>query len=245
MDSLLDDIRDDFPSSLSPEVKPSVLCIGGKWEIDALAGKMLAHALAFEGIAAVSQPAASVNADYLANLDLKGADIVCLSYFTPNPAIPVRHACRRLRRRSPNLRIVLALWNAPPDLLTDESLAALKADAVVTSVEEAVRRIHRIAAPEEARAAQQAPDTVIEGIAHQMHHGFEKTLDNSLVGFRGLTNSLSAIQSSAPRMMARSSPVRSTTPALTMRPPSSISCRVRLRRSTCHARISCRALAAC
>ena len=33
--------------------------------------------------------------------------------------------------------------------------------------------------------------------------------------------------------------------ALTTRPPSSIRCRVRLRRSTCHARISCRALAAC
>ena len=55
------------------------------------------------------------------------------------------------------MRIVLALWNAPPELLTDESLAALKADAVVTSVEEAVRRIHRIVAPEEAKAAQQAP----------------------------------------------------------------------------------------
>jgi hypothetical protein len=79
---------------------------------------------------------------YLAKLDLKGADIVCLSYFTPNPAIPARHACLRLRRRWPNLRIVLALWRAPPELLTDESLAALKADAVVTSVEEAVRRIH-------------------------------------------------------------------------------------------------------
>jgi predicted PurR-regulated permease PerM len=157
MDELLDDIRDDFPSALNPEAKPRVLCIGGKWEIDALAGEMLAHALAFEGIAAVSQPAASVNADYLANLDLKGADIVCLSYFTPNPAIPARHASRRLRRRWPNMRIVLALWNAPPELLTDESLAALKADAVVTSVQEAVRRIHRIIAPEEAKAAQQAP----------------------------------------------------------------------------------------
>jgi signal transduction protein with GAF and PtsI domain len=55
------------------------------------------------------------------------------------------------------LRIVLALWNAPPELLTDESVAALKADAVVTSVEEAVRRIHRIVAPDEAKAAQQAP----------------------------------------------------------------------------------------
>ncbi|WP_245508427.1 AI-2E family transporter [Bradyrhizobium zhanjiangense] len=157
MDTLLDDLRDEYPSSLSPEGKPTVLCIGGKWEIDALAGEMLAHALAFEGIAAASQPAASINADYLAKLDLKGADIVCLSYFTPNPAIPARHACRRLRRRWPNLRIVLALWKAPPELLTDESLAALKADAVVTSVEEAVRRIHRIIDPDEAKAAQQAP----------------------------------------------------------------------------------------
>jgi predicted PurR-regulated permease PerM len=156
MDSLLDDLRDDFPSALSLAAKPRVLCIGGKLEIDALACEMLAHALAFEGIAAVSQPAASVNADYLANLDLKGADIVCLSYFTPNPAIPARHACRRLRRRWPNMRIVLALWNAPPELLTDESLATLKADAVVTSVEEAVRRIQRIVAPDEAKAAQQA-----------------------------------------------------------------------------------------
>ncbi len=157
MDTLLDDLKDQYPSSLGPEAKPTVLCIGGKWEIDALAGEMLAHALAFEGVAAVSQPAASVNADYLAKLDLKGADIICLSYFTSNPAIPARHTCQRLRRRWPNIRIVLALWNAPPELLTDESRAAFKADAVVTSVEEAVRRIHRIVAPEEAKAAQQAP----------------------------------------------------------------------------------------
>jgi predicted PurR-regulated permease PerM len=157
MDTLLDDLKDQYPSSLSPEAKPTVLCIGGKWEIDALAGGMLAHALAFEGVAAVSQPAATVNADYLAKLDLKGADIICLSYFTSNPAIPARHACQRLRRRLPNIRIVLALWNAPPELLTDESRAAFKADAVVTSVEEAVRRIHRIVDPDEAKAAQQAP----------------------------------------------------------------------------------------
>jgi predicted PurR-regulated permease PerM len=166
MDALLDDLRDQYPSSLSPETSPRILCIGGKWEIDALAGEMLVHALAFEGVAAASQPAASVNANYLAKLDLKGADIVCLSYFTPNPAIPARHACRRLRRRWPKMRIVVALWNSSPELLTEESLAAFKADAVVTSVEEAVRRIHRIIAPEEAKAAQQAsmPDNDAERV---------------------------------------------------------------------------------
>ena len=156
MDALLDDLRDQYPSSLGSEAKPAVLCIGGKWEVDALAGEMLAHALAMEGIASDFQPAAEINADYLAKLDLKGANVVCLSYFTPSPRIPARHGCRRLRRRWPDVRIVLALWNAPPELLTNESVAALKADAVVTSVEEAVRRIHRIVNPQEAKATQEA-----------------------------------------------------------------------------------------
>ena len=156
MDALLDDLKDQYPSSLGSDIRPAVLCIGGKWEVDALAGEMLAHALAIEGIAAHAQPAATADAGYLAKLDLKGADIVCLSYFTSNPAIPARHACRRLRRRWPNVRIVLALWNAPPELLTHESVEALKADAVVTSVHEAVRRIHRIVDPEEAKVVQKA-----------------------------------------------------------------------------------------
>lgn len=157
MDTLLDDLRDEHPSTLGSEEKPTVLCIGGKWEIDALAGEMLAHALALEGIAASFQPAASVNADYLAKLDLKGADIVCLSYLTPHPAIPARHACRRLRRRWPHVRIVLALWNAPSELLAHENIGTFRADAVVASVQEAVRRVHRIVNPEEAKAAQEAP----------------------------------------------------------------------------------------
>ena len=166
METLLDDLKDQYPASLGSEAKPTVLCIGGKWEIDALAGEMLAHALAIEGVAADSQPAASVNADYLAKLDLKGADIVCLSYFTPSPAVPARHACRRLRRRWPNVRIVLALWNAPPSLLRSESVEALEADAVVTSVQEGVRRIHRFVDPEGAKSAQEAslPDNDAERV---------------------------------------------------------------------------------
>jgi GAF domain-containing protein len=156
MDTLLDDLRDQHPSGLGSEEKPAVLCVGGKWEIDAFAGEMLAHALTLEGIAASFQPPASVNADYLAKLDLKGADIVCLSYVMTNPVISARHACRRLRRRWPNVRIVLALWSAPPELLESKSLEALEIDAVVTSVQEAVRRIQRLVNPEEAKAAQEA-----------------------------------------------------------------------------------------
>jgi hypothetical protein len=48
--------------------------------------------------------------------------------------------------RWPNLRIVFALWNAPADLLEEAALERLGADAVVNSVNEAVRRVHRIVA---------------------------------------------------------------------------------------------------
>jgi predicted PurR-regulated permease PerM len=156
MDVLLEELRDQYPSPLNIADRPAVQCIGGKSEIDALSCEMLAHALAIEGIAANYQPAANVNADYLAKLDLNGADIVCLSYFATSPAILARHACRRLRRRWPNVRIVLALWNAPTELLSNESIKSFDSDAVVASMQEAVHRIQRMIDPAEAKASQEA-----------------------------------------------------------------------------------------
>lgn len=157
MDAVLEDLQDQYPSALKSDSRPAVVCIGGKSEIDTLAGQMLSHALALEGVSASSRPAASVNANYIANLDLGGADVVCLSYFAPAPASSARYACRRLRARFPNLKIVMAFWNASPEVLTDSFLETLKADAVVTSMDEAVRRIHRIVNPDEANAMQGAP----------------------------------------------------------------------------------------
>jgi predicted PurR-regulated permease PerM len=167
MDALLDDLREQYPAEIPEDAKPSVVCIGGKWEVDTIASEMLCHALALDGIAAVYRPATTVSAASIAKLDLEGADTVCVSYFTSTPALPARHYCRRLRRRWPNLRIVLALWNAPPELLVGDAHEALGADEVVTSIDEATRRIHRIVDPEEAVEAQKAevPDNDDERVA--------------------------------------------------------------------------------
>lgn len=156
MDTLLEDLRDQHPSSFCSEEKPAVMCVGGKWEIDALAGEMLAHSLALKGIAASFESPASVNADYLAKFNPKGAKIVCLSYFAANPAISARRTCQRLRRRWPHVLIVLALWNTSEELLASEAIQTLQADAIVTSVREAIQRIHLILNPNEAKRAQKA-----------------------------------------------------------------------------------------
>jgi predicted PurR-regulated permease PerM len=155
MDTLLEELRLDYPAEL-PAAGERVVCLGGKWDIDALAAEMVAHALCLEGVAAKALPAATVDAHYVANLELEGTETVCLSYFSENPAMQARHLAKRLRLRWPDLQIVIAAWNAPEELLHDKALPRLYADAVVTSLQEAVSRIHRLVDPEEALTAQQA-----------------------------------------------------------------------------------------
>lgn len=160
MDALLDDLRDEYAAPDRMGAPPRVTCIGGKWQIDSVSAEMLAHALSLEGVPADFRPAGVLTGGYLDKLDLKQAGIVCVTYFNPEPEKAAKHFCRRLRHRWPGLRIVLALWNAPAELLEADPRQRLGADDVVASVEEGVRRIHRMVAPAEALAAQtaQAPD---------------------------------------------------------------------------------------
>lgn len=158
MDALLDDLRATYPAT--PAGPPRVACIGGKWEADSIAAEMLVHALARDGIAAVHRREGVVTSRYIDRLDLDGIDIVCLSYFSRDPEAAIRTLCRRLRHRWPQARIVLALWNAPEALLEDDRAEMVGADAVATSVAEAVRRIGHMLAPEQAARDQiaAAPD---------------------------------------------------------------------------------------
>ena len=139
MEALLDELVELHPPPAS--TRPGAVCIGGKWEVDTLAARMLAHALSLQGRPAEHRPAAALNAETLARLDLRGARTVCISYFAVAPETSARHFCKRLRRLYPELRIVLGLWNAPELLRQGETPESLGADAVVSSVGEAMVRM--------------------------------------------------------------------------------------------------------
>jgi len=157
MDVMLDDLREEYPAPDQPKGPARVACIGGKWEIDNVACEMLVHALAFHDISAHQRPAGVLTARYLDKLDLSNVEIVCLSYFSRGPELSARSFCRRLRHRWPGIRIVLALWNPTELVDEDAGFDKLGADAVVTSVDEAVRRIEQMHSPELARQRQVAP----------------------------------------------------------------------------------------
>lgn len=149
MEELLGELREDHPPE-TPDKRPAVVCIGGKWDVDGVSAAMLAHALELKGMAAATRSVAAVTSKFIDKLALDEAEIVCLAYFTATPETHARHFCRRLQNRWPHLKIVLALWSAPPHLLEDDRHEDLGAAAVVASIHEAVERLHRMLSPREA-----------------------------------------------------------------------------------------------
>lgn len=143
MELLLADLEEDYPPQVDPLQDPRVVCIGGKWGIDDVSCHMLTHALATEGVPAVRRAAGVLTPHYLDKLQLDGIQIVCVTYFSPNPERSVRAFCQRLRQRWPGIHIVLGLWN-----VDDPSVAAdWGADHVATSVGEAQQRIQKVLEP--------------------------------------------------------------------------------------------------
>ncbi len=157
---IIGDLREDHAGSEA--ASPDVLCVGARDELDTLSAEMLAHALAHDHVAAQSVPAVAVSAEKIGELPLDGVKTVVLCGFHPAPAAHARFVSRRLRRRSASLRIVLAAWAAPSDLLEPNALTALGVDGLALTLGEAVGRVGD-GLPKAARAAETPGETAAQG----------------------------------------------------------------------------------
>jgi predicted PurR-regulated permease PerM/GAF domain-containing protein len=135
---IIEALREDHAGAEA--AAPRVLCVGARSEFDALSAAMLAHALAQDGVAAQSLPAAAISAERITALSLDGVGTLVLCSFQSQPQTHARFVCKQLRRRHPELRIVLAAWAALPGTIASEALAAIGADALALTLAEAAAR---------------------------------------------------------------------------------------------------------
>ncbi|HQO28560.1 MAG TPA: AI-2E family transporter [Accumulibacter sp.] len=138
MEQLIADFKEQYP--VNKELPPQVICIGARWQIDALAAEMTAHALAIAGYPSRSTEIGMLSARHIAELDLADAQVVCLSYFNTEPEIHAKHFIKRLKARWPDLRIILAIWNAPGTLDEGSLIERSGAEALAISLEELITR---------------------------------------------------------------------------------------------------------
>ena len=152
VDELLDELEQDYPVPAVPPLgrvggRSRVHCIGVRWEMDALAARMAAHALGLSGYHASAQEHPLSSTSTADARDMEGwgdAQWLVLSVFHPQPQALVRLVLRRLRRQYPHARVVLALWNPPADMLSDNMRQRLGVEAVATGMQELVLRMQTL-----------------------------------------------------------------------------------------------------
>ncbi len=143
MRDLLAEMVEQYPPHESNgSARGALLCIGARWEVDALAAAIMAHVLGRRGYdATVPMHSLASSLDAGARTIIDDVDVVCLSIFSAQPQASIRLLARRMRRRMPKARIVVAAWNAMPPLLADDMPHRLGVDAIVASVNELLLEI--------------------------------------------------------------------------------------------------------
>jgi predicted PurR-regulated permease PerM len=124
----------------------SVLCIAGRTGLDRVVAAMLAQLLERRGLGARVLPADAISLEGMSSLDVKGVELICLSYLSTSALAHARRVSRRLRRRAPEAKILLGLWNRQFDATKESDPAsALSADLIATSLPQALEEIERLA----------------------------------------------------------------------------------------------------
>lgn len=142
MSAVIEELRERHAAE-RPQAPLEALCIGSRWTVDTLGADMAAHALALDGVAAAAAPmaAGAVTAELIASLGSEGAKVFVLSYFSPQPQEHAQYFSRRLKRRWPDSKVILALWNVEGAELAALPIADWEADAAVGSINAMVTEV--------------------------------------------------------------------------------------------------------
>lgn len=141
-------IADDAKTSDEEERYPelpdgagkSVLCIGGRGELDDTAAAMLAQVLAVQGATVSRTSFIDIQPARIRSLDFADAQTVVIGFLNPDSQKYARFLVRRLKRSRPSTRVGVVFWSDTED---DDGRAELAekigADFVAQNIVDAVR----------------------------------------------------------------------------------------------------------
>src|SRR5690606_22028128 len=98
---------DDYGPDLPDGEGRTLICLGGRGEIDDAAGAMVAQVLEVQGAQASVASHRSLEPAHFGKLPLEGVDTVVITYLNATSLAQARHAVRRLKRRKAKLRVGL------------------------------------------------------------------------------------------------------------------------------------------
>lgn len=132
---------DDYGPDLPDGEGRTLICLGGRGEIDDAAGAMVAQVLEVQGAQASVASHRSLEPAHFGKLPLEGVDTVVITYLNATSLAQARHAVRRLKRRKAKLRVgLLVPMGTDGDSRRAISEDGTGADFVTTTIAETVQR---------------------------------------------------------------------------------------------------------
>ncbi len=133
------DSATEMPPSRRRGEGVSVLCAGGRGELDDAAALMLGQVLAAEGASVRAVAPRALESARLGGLDLDGVDCVVIGFLNASSDTHARYMVRRLKRARRSLRVGVVFWTSPGDVIADvQRSAAIGCDFVAHAVADAV-----------------------------------------------------------------------------------------------------------
>ena len=117
----------------------TVLCAGGRGELDNAAMAMLAQVLTLRGAKIRTIDHSAMNPSRIKNLDVADVDAVLIGYLNSKSVTHARYVVRRLKRARRSLRVGIVFWVPAEDALSDIKLGAtIGCDFISRSMRDAV-----------------------------------------------------------------------------------------------------------
>jgi predicted PurR-regulated permease PerM len=151
--------------------RPCILCLPARDEADEIAGMMLAQLLAMNECLVQSVSFTALAGGLLDLAGRRTPDVVCISATPPAAVMHARHLCKLVRRRFPEVPIVVGLWNAQGDLSKAKTrIAAGARTLVVATLAEAQEEVRGLIQPllpppEKESPIQSVPNVSVKEIA--------------------------------------------------------------------------------
>ena len=132
-----------------------IVCLPAHDQADEITAAMLAQLLEQKGFAVLSFPSAGSSPnEWLAAIDARPSDVVCISALPPYAFAPARVMCKQIRERFPKLKVVVCVWGFSGD--TQKAKARFERaqpHRLSTSLAEAVTHVQELARPHVAQVS--------------------------------------------------------------------------------------------
>jgi hypothetical protein len=143
----LEERKEPTPKNVVNRPAPAVCILGAHDEADHVAALVLARMLPAPEFNAKVIPHPLLAAEAIDEIAQNACKVLCISALPPHAAAHAGHLCKRLKKRFPELKVMVALWTTERSDKLESKLLDTGVDVVATRLPDAIEQLRQLTVP--------------------------------------------------------------------------------------------------